>query len=87
MIHIKKGSPSLSKFLRQGGTWNEWRHAHTNYDLVCDGLIKIEGKGGKRYSTLIREFAKSVSGDIARSNKTSLQQFVGWCQQKQLIAA
>lgn len=87
MIKIKTGSPSLAKFLRQGGTWNEWRHAHTNYDDICNRLLKVEGKGGNQYAKLVREFAKSVAGEIAKSNRTSLEQFVGWCQAKQLIAA
>lgn len=30
---------TLSEFLAAGGSWTRWRHEHTDYNAVTDGLV------------------------------------------------
>jgi hypothetical protein len=53
-VEIKVGSPSLEKFVAEGGRWTDWRHGHTTYDEVRGD------KGGEEYNAIVVAFADEV---------------------------
>jgi hypothetical protein len=55
-IIVKKGAPSLVKFMNRGGKFKAYRHDFTNYDFCWKKL----GNDQEAYTAMVAEFGAEM---------------------------
>ena len=73
MIKRNNNAPTLRAYLaKRRGTFNSWRHEHTNYDGFCQRVRRTHGYNSAVYKKSIAAFVVAHSETLTANDKNQV---------------